>query len=159
MLSKGSLSIFSLASLLFALSLSLSLIIYYLTVWFFCLHLHICLGVVLYFVYDLLLLIVIIFYESSVNDSFFPSHIALCSVPDNTQPQVFYAQISVLTHRCEICTSCWHTHFEQSRWLTASRKSNFRKWNQALLIRFLSTVLTGWNVASRTSVIYHRRWI
>ena len=35
----------------------------------------------------------------------------LCSVPDNAQLRVYYAQTSVLTHRCEAWASCWRTRF------------------------------------------------
>ena len=32
-----------------------------------------------------------------------------------TQLRVYYVQISVLTHRCEACASCWRTHLFSNR--------------------------------------------
>ena len=42
---------------------------------------------------------------SSADRSWF--QVFTCSVPDNTQLQVYYSQISVLTHKCEVCASRW----------------------------------------------------
>ena len=45
---------------------------------------------------------------------------------------VNFAQISVLTHRCEARALCWRTHFQWLRWSTTSQKTKFRKQNHAL---------------------------